>query len=96
MRLEKHTVRMTQLMCNKGGEDAVHELLPCTSIMRDWNKPQAVGTFPVRVPQLSRVNLGAGIAPFGDGQMPPWQSSEKCWVWDLLPLFRCWRRISSS
>lgn len=83
-------------MCNKGGEDAVHELLPCTSIMRDWNKPQAVGTFPVRVPQLSRVNLGAGIAPFGDGQMPPWQSSEKCWVWDLLPLFRCWRRISSS
>lgn len=96
MRLEKHTVRMTQLVCNKGGEDGVHELLPCTSIMGDWYKPQAMGTFPVLVPQLSRVNLGARIAPFGHRQMPPWQSSEKYWVWDLLPLFRCWRRISSS
>lgn len=42
-----------------------------------------------------RVNLGAGIALFGHRQMPPWQSSEKHWVWDLLPLFRCCRRISS-
>lgn len=96
MRLEKYTVGTTQLMCNKGGEDGVHELLPCTSIMRDWYKPQSLGTFPVLVPQLRRANLGAGIALFGHGQMPPWQSSEKFWVWDLLPLCRCWRRISCS
>ena len=29
---------MTQLTCSKGGEDEAHELLPCTSIMRDWYK----------------------------------------------------------
>lgn len=71
MRLEKHSVRMTQMMCNRGGEDGVQELLPCASIMRDWHKPQAVGTFPVLVAQLSRVNLGAEIAPCGHGQMHP-------------------------
>lgn len=87
---------MTQLMCNKGGEDGVQEVLPCTSTMRDWHKPQDVGTFPVLVPQLSRVNLGAGIAPFGHRQLPLWQSSGKYWVWDCLLLFNCWRRISSS
>lgn len=45
MRLEEHTVSRTQLMCNKGGGDGVHELFPCTSVMRDWYKAQAMGPF---------------------------------------------------
>lgn len=56
---------MTRLACSKGGEGEAHELLPCTSTMRDWHKPQGSGTFPLLVPPEQGGDLGAGSAPFG-------------------------------
>lgn len=69
MRLEKHTVRMAQLMCNKGGEDGVQELLPCASVMRDWHEPQAVGTLPVLLPQSEFRGWNCPVWPQADASL---------------------------
>lgn len=81
---------MTQLMCSKGGEDEVCELLPRTSIVRDWYEPQGYGDLSSPgAPAEQGGDCGAGSAPFSRGRAPPWQSSEQCWVQDLVPSFGC-------
>lgn len=76
MRLKTRTVTVTQLVCSKGGGDEVRELLPCTSTIRDWDKPQGSATFPLLVPQQSREEILGLEVPrlaIGPGASPPEQ-----------------------